>query len=417
MFKIVKTKKLNKLSPSFENSSEIMRWEKVDYIQFAAFFQSSNGNYGDRIIPSLAVDLIDHFLTPPPYYRYIQAKSGNKSLAEHDENQAPKALIIGPGGIISGRAEKSEKSHYKWFINFNSDEAKKLKNKGIPIFFWGSGVNRWSNKRLFTEEVKADIRAMFEHIDLAFIRGKTDIDFLKTFIAQKDHHKLIFQICPSFFIPELRNIKQRSQPANKRVAINISGDQLFEYFSLPSHVALNWKHEKSKYFEIFSKSLSPFINYLESKGLVPVFFCNTTQDSVFANDFFPSIERVDTHTISPEYVHLEQLLSTYSYAVGMRLHAWLPFLSLGIPAIFLTPFEYRAQMPNDLNLPELSCYIQHDKELNLIETFEKMLQNENSTKKELIKQKEIWLTKTQNHITMMVERIELNYTDPLSDSE
>jgi len=414
MFKVIKTKKLNKLLPNFENSSEIMRWDKSDHIQFAAFFQNPNGNYGDRIIPRLAVDLIDHFLTAPPYYRYIQAKSGNKSLAEYDKNQAPIALIIGPGGIISGRAEKSEKSDYKWFINFNSEEAKKLKSENIPIFFWGSGVNRWSNKRLFTEDVKADIREMFGYIDLAFIRGKTDIDFLKTFIAEKDHHKLIFQVCPSFFIPELRNIKQRSQTINKRVAINISGDQLFEYFKLPSHEVLNWKHDKDKYFKMFSTSLSPFIKYLERNNLTPVFFCNTTQDSVFANDFFPKIERIDTHTVSPEYVHLEQLLSTYSYAVGMRLHAWLPFLSLGIPAIFLTPFKYRAQMPNDLNLPDLSCYIQHDKELNLIETFEKMLQNETFTREELIKQKELWLTKTQEHITMIMERIELKKTESLS---
>jgi len=268
-------------------------------------------------------------------------------------------------------------------------------------------VNIWSQKRLFTEEIKQEICKVFDCIDSAFLRGNADIDFLKSIIPKENHHKLKFQICPSFFTQELRQIKQRKLK-NEKVAINIAGDQLFEYYNIPSSQLDHWNENKTKYFKKFSKTLNPFITHLIENNLTPVFFCNTTQDTDFSKKFFPNIKRVDTHEISNDYIQIEQLLSTYQYAVGMRLHAWLPFISLKIPSLFLTPFKNRAKMPTDIDLPELSCYINNNSSFDLIESFDSMRKNCDLIKKKITIQKEIQLNNTRKNVEHISKIANLN---------
>ena len=44
----------------------------------------------------------------------------------------------------------------------------------------------------------------------------------------------------------------------------------------------------------------------------------------------------------------------------MRLHAWVPFLALDIPSLFMSPFPIRQQMPKDFGLGNLSCNMEVD---------------------------------------------------------
>src|SRR5690606_15726134 len=132
--------------PAFANASNSISANAAEDIHFAAFFLDHRGNYGDRIIPWLAIDLIDHFLPTPPTYRLLHVKSGSTPAIDCDRKPGPRGLIIGPGGLICGRDQKAARSNYKWFANFSSDDALRLKDVGAKIFFWGTGVNRWSKK-------------------------------------------------------------------------------------------------------------------------------------------------------------------------------------------------------------------------------------------------------------------------------
>lgn len=401
LFTIIKTKKLKNLLPAFKNSAKSMMHSSSDYILFSSFFQSPQGNYGDRIIPNLAIDLLDYILDEQQNYKLTQANSGQSSLVEFHENHPPKALIIGPGGIISGKSEKNKESPYKLFINFSAKDAENLHNKNIPIFFWGSGTNIWSNKRKFSQELKLEITAILKHVNFAFIRAKSDIEFLKSFTPKELHYKFKYQPCPSFFTQELRNIKKAPKKNCNRIAINIAEDQLFEFFQLPENKLKEWNKDNSKYLLKFSNLLTPAIKHLENKNLEPVFFCNTKQDSKFALKYFPSYERIETHLISSEFMKIEKLLSRFRFSIGMRLHAWIPFLSLEIPSIFLTPFSNRSSMPCDLELPKLSCFIIENKEFNLIDAIDNMIDEEENIINQIKLQKKKQLDITKANISLI----------------
>jgi len=406
MFKLARTRKPQNPTP-FEDTSDALLANSSDYIQYAAFFLDNNGNFGDRIIPRLGLDLINTFLKHPPCCLFSHVRSTINPLHQSNSRQLPKALIIGPGGLISGNVDSKKKSDQKWFVNFNAQEAKVVRDSGIPIYFWGTGVNRWSRKRLFTDEIKHEISEIFDNTEMAFLRGRADIDFLKTFLPVSCHEKLRFQACPSFFIPELRNVKQRETHGARRVAINIAADQLAEYFLLSIDKITNWQKVKRNYYQQFADFLKPFLEFLASRSLTPIFFCSTTEDSVFAQTFFSDYQRIDTNKISSAYVELEQIISTFDYAVGMRLHAWLPFVSLGIPSLFLTPFEMRAEMPKDLGLDQLTCYLKENSPADLASKFEDMLANEEKINNKIINARQTLFEESKKNVLLMTNNIGL----------
>lgn len=361
---------------AFEDTRDCLYADDSAYLHYAAFFLGQKGNFGDRIIPKLAVDLIDAFRDAPPRYRFAHVRDGLTPIYDFAQAHRPEAILIGPGGLICGRTGEKSESGYHWFVNFSAADARRARDLGIPVFFWCTGVNRWSKKRLFTDEIKAEVIEIFDSVHTAFLRGSADIAFLKSFLPVQHHAKLTYQACPSFFIPELRNLKRRQATGARRVAINVSADQLAEYFAVDLEEIRNWEQVKGGYYASFARVLQPLVECIRALDCAPVFFCSTTEDAVFAASQFPDCDRLETNRVSSAFLNLEQLLTTFDFAVGMRLHGWLPFVGMGIPSLFITPFAIRATMPGDLGLSELACHLSPDAPPDLAQSFEEMVAGE-----------------------------------------
>lgn len=330
--------------------------ENKKHLAYGAYYHDDQGNFGDRIIPKLGIDLLEHHSNLPLNYRVglVRNKKAPDSTFYNVSNLSQlQGVIIGPGGLITGR--HVTKLNNKLFLNFNSNQSKKLKDEGIPLFFWTTGVNFWSNKNPFTDEVKKEISIILEHTTYAFLRGNEDIAFIKSFTPESLHHKLIFQPCASFFLEQLRGVKQKkSQNGRKRIAINIAYDHLEEFYHISEKDLKNWKSSKKYHHKDFANKFKKNLSLMKDLKLDPVFFCATKEDTQFIQKYFSNYPRIDTHRIGTSILKPEELFAHFDFCVGMRLHSWLPFLGLNIPSLFITPFKIRAGMPKDFDLPNLA---------------------------------------------------------------
>lgn len=380
-----------KIPKELDYINETLGVHKASHIVYGAYYHAETGNFGDRIIPKLGIDLLNHHVPQPIYSKLGLARNKalpDKPLFLKEELSCLQGLVIGPGGLITGK-HKTKSLTNKLFLNFNSEDAQVLADNGIPLFFWTTGVNFWSSKNPFTDEIKNELSKILERTTFAFLRGQRDIEFIKSFAPESLHSKLIFQPCASLFLSELRGVKHRpSLSGKKRVAVNIAVDHLQEFFSPKLNSADAWKKNKKKYIKDFAEYFKKNLNLLKELGFDPIMFCNTTGDTEFVMEYFSKYKRLDTHKISSAIIKPEELVSHFDLCIGMRLHSWLPFLSLGIPSLFITPFEVRAGMPKDLGLEELSFKYNVETKEELAQKIKNIVDQSTQVKGQIYKSKQ-----------------------------
>lgn len=257
-------------------------------------------------------------------------------------------IVIGPGGILSG-SYKPDECPDEWLVKYldevKVDEWVKANKK---IFFFGTGTNTPhrpnNNEKPFSNYSSNIIRKLIKQSSKVYLRGSYDISSIQKLVDSDDIGKFKFQACPSLFI---RNFAKNERLKSDKVAIN-----------LPFTSFLNEKNYKTH-------PINKLINYIRSQGLVPELIPNHPQDinkytlELFENislseKVIKCIENSDTKILPrlmrSDFEKSECIFSRYSgyrFALGSRLHSFLPFLAFDTPTIFLTPNTGRMSMPYD----------------------------------------------------------------------
>lgn len=377
------------------------------YFIYGGYYHGNDGNLGDRLIPRYGIDLIRRHSDVYHHNKFAFARNKKRPdipMYQEDEVKNIKGLIIGAGGLFTGKHSTKSKKN-KVFLNFNSEDARRLSNENIPVFFWTTGVNSWSNKNFFTEEIKKEIEAILAYTKFAFLRGTADIEFLKSFLPNELHSKLIFQPCASFFLDQLRSLKARpSIKGKKRVAINVAADHIQEFYYLSeSNQKSFWKTNQKTCVKDFAIKFRKSLEVLDIHEFDSIFFCNTKEDAEFAAKFFPDYKRIESHRISSTIMAPEELYTQFDFCIGMRLHSWLPFLGLNIPSLFITPFGIRSNMTNDLGLNGLAYRFTEETEKQLPEKIHLLLSESERWKTEIHNAKKNMTDLSMRNVKLLTE--------------
>ena len=262
-----------------------------------------------------------------------------------------KAIIIGPGGILSG-SYNPEKTPHEWLIrHLNKNKVDLWSKENKKVFFFGTGTNTPfnanKNNKPFSAVSGKAISDLISLSDGVYLRGNYDIIRIQNMCSSLDIHKLKFQPCPSMFIDKMCN---NILPKSDKIAVN---------FPLLKQVTSeNYK----------THPLRRFIHYAKSCGLDVEFSPNHTMDiNHHVIDMFDTValskktidfmlsKQSEDYNLAQEVMQQEwdstecifQRHSGYRFAFGSRLHSFLPFMAFNTPSLFMTGNVARMPIPMD----------------------------------------------------------------------
>lgn len=308
----------------------IRRANRSGSVALLCFEDSSN--FGDQLIGRLARSQLS--LAGVDDFEIINARRVVVDLREFA------AVVVGPGGYFSGKHERDDRPDVRWFLDLSASLARDLADAGVPLYFWATGVNAWSERRPFDADAVSEIRGVLESSTAIFVRGHADLDFLRDNVWSGVDQKARFLPCPSLFAKRLLGLPDRR--ASSMVGINVAPDQISEWSAAPVDDPESW----------FAQQFGPVIQHISACGFQPVFVANTRSDSWFCETHFPSepvLMMNDRGAMLGE--GMVEWLGKFHCVIGMRLHGWLPYVGAGVPSILISPFPIRQQMPLDLGLP------------------------------------------------------------------
>lgn len=366
--------------------------DKKGRIAFMCFGKCTN--YGDQVIPRLAVSLLNRYLESDLGFEFVDVRDVQVDLTQYA------AVLFGPGGYITGKHEGDPPNlRRKWFLDFSSEDARALRRANVPFGFFGTGVNIWRNKRMHTPEVQREIGDVLSEASFVHLRGREDLRYVKS-LARLDDERTRFQPCPSLFLSELLSLRAKPRRGNQ-VAINIAGDQLQDLYEVAVDEARNWAEAATRYYRQFAERFRHVTKHLVERGLSPVFVCNTKADYVFSQDYFGDFPVLPMYEIEDDMFPREELFTEFRFAIGMRLHGWLPFIGCGIPSLFVSTASLRQHMPEDLDLRELGCAIAERRDSfheQLIARVDGMIQREDALVAHIAEVKRVMLEKSRENI-------------------
>lgn len=309
------------------------RADRSGAVAYLCFDDSKN--FGDQLIARLARRQLS--MVGLDEFEIVNARNVDVDLREFA------AVVIAPGGYLSGKHESDDRENVRWFLDLSAATAEELAAAGVPIFFWGTGVNAWSGRRAFDAEAVQEIRGVLEASAGVFVRGRADLAFLRETVWQDIDQRARFMPCPSLFTKRLLELPD--SPPSAMVGINVGADQIGEWSDAPAEGGHAW----------FAGRIRLVVEHIRSRGFQPVFLPNTPFDNTFCETYFstdPALLMNDRTAMLGD--GMVEWLARFHSVIGMRLHGWLPYVGAGVPSVLISPFPIRQQMPNDLGLPD--CY-------------------------------------------------------------
>ena len=309
------------------------RADRSGAVAYLCFDDSKN--FGDQLIARLARRQLS--MVGLNEFEIVNARNVDVDLREFA------AVVIAPGGYLSGKHESDERENVRWFLDLSAAMARELAAIGVPIFFWGTGVNAWSGRRPFDADAVDEIRGVLEASAGVFVRGHADLTFLRDTVWEDIDQRARFLPCPSLFARRLLQLPD-SRPS-AMVGINVGADQISEWSNAPADDEHAW----------FADRIRPVVEHIRRRGFQPVFLPNTPFDHTFCETHFstdPALLMNDRTAMLGD--GMVEWLPRFHSVIGMRLHGWLPYVGAGVPSVLISPFPIRQEMPNDLGLPE--CY-------------------------------------------------------------
>lgn len=364
---------------------------KVDYITLRDV-----GNAGDNLIGYTLQHFIRKYWGPKVDFNVCHIQKD-----EYEDKCRNRNILFGPGGIVTGSADPADPDSL-FLKGITGELLNKWRDENKRIVFFGSGTNSSTEYRPFTAQsgkLLGDLAAISR---VLFLRGSKDIEIVGQMVERRHRYKLRFQPCPSLFLDHIYGI-----PAHQT-----------------DRVAINWNFGAMTREEALAHPLNRFVDYVKSEGLTPVLFANHPVD---VNEALA--DKFDGHFVynSPRYnadgvrkmeeanknltiknsLHQDRDLAAdfngYRFAVGKRLHAFLPFAAFGSVPVFLSTRPMRRTMPaeyfgeEDLSFP-FNKNAPDEAVDNLIARFRTVVKREKGLRQKIKERKKTLLSRSIDNL-------------------
>lgn len=279
------------------------------------------GNAGDALIYQATRKLFDGLID-------LDFRSVSEPVYIREGDEAPKNVIIGPGGII---VQTNSAKHLHQKLEKQWDQLQESK-----FYLWSTGILAKP-----TEEEAASVRRIMARSPKIIVRAKREAEFIQAINLAANTE---WSPCASLFAGELFSIKPR-----KRNVVVVNFDSfLFTEENIKNHPLRRFK----SYAEALGLEVRSMVNAAGdcnrmSLDLFPLIdidapvFTGVLRKELAGKDF----NREFTSALVKHPSFVERYLDC-RFAFGKRLHGWLPFLSFDVPAAFIGMNERRG-MPKD----------------------------------------------------------------------
>ena len=251
------------------------------------------------------------------------AKAGLSSKTVYEINRVGDGVIVGGGNLY----ENDE-------IEFSETALRALQ---VPLMLFSNSIGRvYNNKGELTQrtDVIPDSKLIILHkyADISLVRDSATLKYLNSIGVNNSS----LGSCPTIFLGNYQNYKDFI-PKSDYVGVLIS-------IRTPSLINLPQKYQLG-----ITEELEKTINMLKKRGYSRIrLLCNDSRDCEYAS-YFRDIANVDFVYTNNVFDYLS-LLSNAELVVSFRLHATLPALSFGTPAINISYDERAEQLLEDLGL-------------------------------------------------------------------
>lgn len=289
------------------------------------------------------------------------AKAGLSSKTIYEINRVGDGVIVGGGNLY----ENNE-------IDFNETALKSLQ---VPLMLFSNSLGRVydrKNQLVSRTDVIPDkkLATLHKYSDISLVRDSATLNHLES-IGVKD---AIFGGCPTIFLGKYNDYKNLI-PKDDFVGTLIS-------IRTPSLINLPQKYQIS-----LTDELEKTIKYLRGKGHKRIrLLCNDSRDCEYAS-YFRDIANVDFVYTSNVFDYFS-LLSNAELVISFRLHASLPSMSFGTPAINVSYDERAECLFEDLGLGNWD--IKYTKVKSLSTEIANRYENLDTLKSTLKDAKSIW---------------------------
>lgn len=294
------------------------------------------GNAGDALLYEVTKSLFEkHF--------EINFISAQKPSISRIVNYSDK-IIIGPGAILSGTFTS------KIFLKFLSKNEDILDSFKFYLFSLGVTTP-------ITKEEKLILNHVFEQTKVHLVRGRNEIKLFKE--AGEDDS--LFCPCPSLFASDIFEVSS----CKKDVIILNLDSFLFNPKNYKNHPLLNFK----KYANSLGLEVKLLINGRpDVNEYMLEIFEPISYDQLFIDKLLKLTDNPKEFANQYNEVLQRQtgFINRYNFArfaFGKRLHGWLPFFSLDIPAAFIG-HPNRRKFPADYFSEDFLCDVPRNKEMS-----------------------------------------------------
>lgn len=279
------------------------------------------GNAGDALIYQCTRALFDGLID-------LDFRCVSDPVYIVDGQNAPKNVIIGPGGIIV-QTNSSKHLHQKLAKQWDKLEDSKF-------YLWSTGILTTP-----TDEEATSVRRVMQRCRKVVVRANKEAEFICGVVPDA---KPEWSPCASLFTNTLLDIKPRKKDA---VVLNLDAF-LFNEENFRDHPMRKFKD----FAEASGLEVRSMVNAWgdHNKYLLDLFPPIDIDLPVFEDALKDGVESKDFNAIFNKALRAhpsfgERYLDC-RFAFGKRLHGWLPFLSYDVPAAFIG-MHTRRGMPMD----------------------------------------------------------------------
>lgn len=310
----------------------------------------------------------------PATSKYDSKKAGLSATVVHEINRYADGVIIGGGNLYEN--------------NEIDIDPIALAHLQVPLMLFANSrgriYDRYGRLAERTDVIPdSKLHALVSRADISLSRDSSTHDYIvKMGLANKD----VVGWCPTINIGKYVSNLPRL-PASEEAGVLIS-------VRTPSLMNLPYRLQNK-----VTKDLEDTIDMLRDLGHKRVrLLCNDSRDLDYSNSFRLS-KKIDTVFTNDVYVYLS-LLKNSSLVVSFRLHASLPAVSMGVPAVNISYDERAISLFENLDLSD-----QHLNYVELEQRFRDELELRLSSASRITDSYELihasWSEKSKNQFTAL----------------
>jgi len=320
---------------------------------------SKNLNSGDTVLFEVVRRTFDHFINDINWLKWQLWDEVTEEVIE-EWNKNYNAILIGGGGLFLKDQKGAEESVSGWQWNISAIHLNKIK---IPVIIFAVGYNRFRGQEDFEPIFFDHVNLLNSKTSFFGLRNNGSIRSVSKFLTTKSSLKR--QFCPTNIISKLYHIEQKESVGG--VAFNFAFDRSLLRFE-----------DLNRFFG----SIQILIDQIIKDGCEVHIIAHKHMD-LNALDYIKNYHKVINLTESSTKEVIDYY-SSCNLVFGMRGHAQMIPLGLGIPIYSLISHDKMAFLLEDIGKINWGCEINDELfEKNILNFWNYYLNNFEKLKLEL----------------------------------